>query len=147
MFMKLFSFVLSMAISAYTPAATIDRIEKTPNGDIAVIEIYQTDGNIHFRDVETEMFTNRVEAGEKLEVKTVIGTFTNYSLETGFVQFKDYTNEVWWYLSFEEIGFVPDLNKPYALSYFENYSKDCNHKDCDDCYRENDILLHVEKVD
>ena len=80
---------------------------------------------------------------ENKNEKVAFGTFT-YLGEEG-AQFKSYDDEVWWYLEYEDIGEKPQTNKPYALTYNTNGTEECEHTDCDNCWREDDTLIKIEK--
>lgn len=73
------------------------------------------------------------------------GTFTYVNHFEQKAQFKSYDDEIWWYLDFSEIGFEPQGNVPYTITYDTNGTNSCNHTDCDNCWREDDILKKVEK--
>ena len=139
MFMKLFSVLVSVAVSACASVATVDRIEECPNGDIAVVEY----GDIYV-DIPLASLNEDVAQGEKLAVTSVVGTFTAYDYDNRMAQFKSYDNEVWWSLTFDEIGDIPSLNVPYPVSYLENGTTACECDYCDNCWREDDIRLSVE---
>lgn len=66
-----------------------------------------------------------------------------------YYQFKSNDNETWWMLSAEEIGFVPNGDTEYVLTYDNNgTTKESKPCDCDlDCECEvyDDVLLSVEK--
>lgn len=68
-----------------------------------------------------------------------------------YYQFKSNDNETWWMLSAEEIGFVPNGNTEYVLTYDNNgTTKENKPCDCDpelDCECEvyDDVLLSVER--
>lgn len=77
--------------------------------------------------------------------KIAYGTFTNLG-EMG-AQFKSYDNEVWWYLEYDEMDEKPQLNKPYAIIYDTNGTEKCSHNYCDNCWREDDILKQIKKIE
>ena len=142
MFMKMLSLLVSVVISASPSVVTIDRIEQCPNGDIAIVEF----GN-QYIDIPVADLNEEVAQGEKLAVKSVVGTFTCYDFDNGMAQFKSYDDEVWWSLTFDEIGTVPKLNEPYTVSYLENGTVACECDYCDNCWREDDILLAVARTE
>ena len=72
------------------------------------------------------------------------GTFTHLS-EDG-AQFKSYDDEVWWYLQYEDIGYIPELNQPYSIIYDTNGTEYCGCDYCDNCWREDDVLKKIEKI-
>lgn len=73
-------------------------------------------------------------ASESTETEcTVAGTFTtDFTSIRGetYYQFKSYDNEVWWALTESEIGFVPNFDADYALTYDNNGTTKAN-KPCD----------------
>ena len=76
-------------------------------------------------------------------------TDTNGNTNT-YYQFKANDNSVWWQLTAEEIGFVPNANKEYTLTYDNNGTTKAN-KPCDcgpefecECEVYDDIFLGVQ---
>lgn len=63
--------------------------------------------------------------------------------ETTLYQFKSNDNEVWWQLTTEEIGFVPNGDTEYVLKYDNNGTT--NTCDCCECEVYDDVLLSVER--
>lgn len=62
-------------------------------------------------------------------IVTVEGKFYGPFEETLY-QFKSHDDSVWWLLSADEIGYVPDITKEYALTYDNNGTTAAN-KPCD----------------
>ena len=95
--------------------------------------------------------------GQKMDVKTVCGTF--YGTWEGvncrgdkeiFHQFKAFDDSVWWALTVDDLGFVPIDGKIYVLVYDENKDTEENHTcpsdlDCD-CYAYDDLFLGVYEI-
>jgi hypothetical protein len=77
--------------------------------------------------------------------KIAYGTFTRVGEEGA--QFKSYDDSVWWYLEYADIGEKPQVNKPYALIYDTNNTESCTHTDCDNCWREDDVLKKIKKIE
>ena len=77
--------------------------------------------------------------------KIAYGTFTY--VDEQHAQFKSYDDSVWWYLECAEIGEKPQANKPYALIYDTNNTESCTHTDCDNCWREDDVLKKIKKIE
>ena len=70
--------------------------------------------------------------------------------ENTYYNFKSNDNEVWWALTAEEIGFVPNGNKEYKLKYNNNGTTKEN-KPCDcpflcECEVYDDELISVKEV-
>ena len=125
------------------PEVTIDRIE---DNNIAVIEICYQD-TISMADVPTEEFNERVKEGTKISASATKGSFEWLDGDDWY-QFKSYDNTVWWALTTEDIGFVPEENKAYTLIYYDNGTTDCTECDeIDDCECEiyDDIFLAIIK--
>lgn len=151
-----------------TPTATIDRIE----GNYAVVEV----GN-KMVDIAIEDFNHPMPAGSKIAVSTAVGTFGEGWKEIELkradgstildavnmnpedlnnadtykdlcYQFKSYDDTVWWVLSVEEIGFIPEANKSYTLVYYDNNTTECfdcpAEYDCE-CEVYDDIFLGIFK--
>ena len=67
-----------------------------------------------------------------------------------YYQFKSYDDTVWWALTTEEIGFVPEANKEYTLVYYDNDTNAENYV-CDiekdhncECFVYDDIFLKIK---
>ena len=137
MIKKIVAFILSLQLAA-TPAATIDRTE----GNQTVIELCR--GNsITMVSVPTEEFNNPPAEGNKISVSTATGSFEWLDGDDWY-QFKSYDDTVWWALTTETLGFVPEANKTYTLVYYDNGTTNCTEEfDCE-CEVYDDIFLTVE---
>lgn len=111
--------LIALLVGLNMTAATIDRIEE----NYAVVEICYND-EISFVDIEVDQFNTQVSEAEELTVSQAIGAF---SVMEGneYYQFKSYDDAEWWSLTAEEIGFVPEVNKPYTLLYHNNNTTEC----------------------
>lgn len=122
-----------------TPLATVDRIEE----DYAVIEVGNETVN-----VLTEEFNNPVAEGNKIEVSMARGSFEWFD-GNDWYQFKSYDDTVWWALTAEDLGFVPEANKTYTLLYYDNGTTDCTECaeefECE-CEVYDDIFLAVKEI-
>ena len=58
-------------------------------------------------------------------IVTSQGSFT-YLGEEG-AHFKSYDDEVWWYLEYEDLGFIPEKGKTYTIIYDNNNTKQNNY--------------------
>lgn len=63
-------------------------------------------------------------------------------------QFKSYDNNVWWYLSYEKLGFIPQKGETYTVIYDNNNTEQdnyCTHEvdECDNCWREDDKFITI----
>ena len=126
-----------------TPIATVDRIE----GDYAVVEV-----GTQMVDVPTEDFNNPIAEGNKISISMAVGRFTTSFVELDgntYYQFKAYDDTIWWVLTPEEIGFTPEADKTYVLTYCDNGTTDCTEcakeLDCE-CEVYDDIFLAVKEV-
>lgn len=122
-----------------TPIATVDRIEE----NYAVIEV----GN-QMVNVELEDFNNPVAEGNKIPVSVAVGRF-EWLDGNDWYQFKSYDDAVWWALTAEGIGFVPERNKTYVLMYYDNGTTDCTECaeefECE-CEVYDDIFLAIKEM-
>lgn len=129
--------ILAMLMALNVTTATVDRIEN----DYAVLEV----GN-QMVDVPTEDFNHSIAEGNKVPVSKAVGKFEWFD-GNDWYQFKSYDNTVWWALSTEDIGFTPEANKTYILSYYDNGTTDCTECpekfDCE-CEVYDDIFLAVK---
>lgn len=130
---------------AEQPIITVDRIE---DRNIAVIEVCHQD-EIKMVDIPAEDFNHPVAEGNKISASAAVGSFgEGFKDADGNVwyQFKSYDDTVWWVLTAEEIGFVPEVNKSYTLVYYNNGTTDCTECpeefDCE-CEVYDDIFLAV----
>ena len=114
--------------------ATVDRIEN----DYAVIEV-----GSQMVDVPVEDFNNPITEGTKLPISTATGSF-EWLDGNDWYQFKSYDDTVWWALTTEDMGFVPEANKTYTLLYYDNGTTDCT--ECSECECEvyDDIFLTIK---
>ena len=133
-------------------------IDRTEDGDFAVALVYVDRGyreDFYQFDIPQEDFNERKADGEDLEVDTAVGTFSDDNFkatlpsgeEEYYYQFKSDDNEVWWCLTEEEMGFVPEIGKKYIVAYYQNGTTKDNHEcpeeyECD-CYCYDDIFLGV----
>jgi hypothetical protein len=81
-----------------------------------------------------------------MELKDINGT------EDLYYQFRSSDNTVWWLLTETEMGFVPDYNTEYTLTYDnngttkENKSCDCKPEwDCE-CEVYDDVFINIKEV-
>lgn len=157
------SILSSMLVAGFLFAPQIPSItaevDRTEDGDCAVTMMYVDRGNredCYQFDIPQEYFNARKADGEDLKVDTAVGEFMAEpfdmtSVETGetekFYQFRSYDDEVWWCLTEEDMGFVPEAGKAYVLAYYQNGTTKENHEcpeeyDCD-CYCYDDVFLGV----
>lgn len=122
-----------------TATATVDRIEN----DYAVVEV-----GTQMVDIPTEDFNNPIAEGNKIPVSIAVGSFEWFD-GNDWYQFKSYDDTVWWALTTEDIGFVPEANKTYILLYNDNGTTDCTECaeefECE-CEVYDDIFLAVKEV-
>lgn len=96
-------------------------------------------------ETESETIETTGKFYNNLEMKDINGN------EDTYYQFKSNDNEVWWLLTEEEIGHIPNRNTEYVLTYDNNgTTKENKPCDCDpelDCECEvyDDVLLSVER--
>ena len=122
-----------------TATATVDRIEN----DYAVVEV-----GTQMVDIPTEDFNNPIAEGNKIPVSIAVGSFEWFD-GNDWYQFKSYDDTVWWALTTEDIGFVPEANKTYTLMYYDNGTTDCiecaEELDCE-CEVYDDIFLAIKEI-
>lgn len=68
-----------------------------------------------------------------------------------YYQFKSNDNKVWWMLTEEEIGFIPDNDTEYILTYNDNGTREDNRQ-CDclvdwicECYVYDDVFMSIKE--
>ena len=76
--------------------------------------------------------------------ETIQATDINGNTDT-YYQFKSNDNEVWWQLTAEEIGFIPNANTEYVLTYDNNGTTDCDCSAECECEIYDDIFLRIER--
>ena len=63
-----------------------------------------------------------------------------------YYQFKSNDNEVWWALTAEEIGFIPNENIEYTLTYNNNGTTKANKPcDCCECEVYDDVFVSLRE--
>lgn len=141
--MKTLLTILLSGLMAVAPAAapvensayaTVDRIEE---GNYAVLEICLNDEYMKMIDVPQADFITPKKEGEKLELSVVSGKFYTSFLandyrgrEENLYQFRSDDNSVWWELTEEQIGGIPDNETQYTLIYYNNGTT-AENKPCD----------------
>lgn len=152
--------ILSAGLFFNPPVPKITaEVDRTEDGDFAVTLVYVDRGyreDCYQFDIPQEDYNERKADGEDLEVDVAVGTFMADTFEAmsgatkeveKYYQFKSYDNEVWWCLTEEDMGFIPEAGKEYVLAYYQNGTTKDNHEcskeyDCD-CYCYDDIFLGV----
>lgn len=67
--------------------------------------------------------------------------------ENSYYQFRSYDDEVWWLLTEQEIGHIPNGTDEYRLTFSNSgtFSCDCKAEyDCE-CYLYDDVFLCIKK--
>lgn len=155
----LISIILGFILSSVSGAevggrAIVDRIE----GDYAVVEFSHGD-KIRMLDIPVADINGNVTEGREIPVCNAKGKFYSSSVYTDergmkdtYYQFKSDDGEVWWVLTAEEIGHIPNTTDKYILYYTDNgttkESQVCNclpEWDCE-CYLYDDIFFAIEVV-
>jgi hypothetical protein len=136
-------------------AVEVDRIE---DNNIAIIATHYKN-DYKMIDVSQEEFNTPIKEGQKINHEIVYGKFHGDGMEMQDIQgnseicyqFKSYDNSVWWLLTVEEIGEIPDTTTEYALIYSNNgttkENKTCNclpEFECE-CELYDDIFLGIFK--
>ena len=81
-----------------------------------------------------------------MELKDINGT------EDTYYQFRSNDDQVWWLLTETEMGFVPDYNTEYTLTYDnngttkENKSCDCKPEWECECEVYDDVFINIKTV-
>lgn len=131
----------------------VDRIE----GDYAVVEFSKGE-TIKTLDILTDDINGNVSEGMKIPLCAVEGKFYGDMIcadykgaEDTYYQFKSDDNTVWWVLTAEEIGHIPNTTDKYILYYTDNGTTkesqvcDCLPEwDCE-CYLYDDIFFYIER--
>ena len=116
--MKFLSLIIAI-VNMIAPMATVNKIDNN------MVNVEVCDNNIVTSiDIPLEDFNHNLFEGNQFEVSSTIGDFEWYD-GNDWYQFKSYDNKVWWYLSVNDIGFVPEKNKTYKLIYYNNQTTDC----------------------
>ena len=156
--LKLMAWLVSLGM-VLTPTPTVtSEVDRTEDNDLAVTMVYVDRGyreDIYYFDIPQEYFNDRKADGEDLKVDTAVGEFSGDVFEMAnsdmkkemYYQFKSYDGEVWWCLTVDDMGFVPEEGKSYLLAYYQNETTKDNHEcpeeyDCD-CYCYDDVFLGV----
>lgn len=63
-----------------------------------------------------------------------------------YYHFKSNDNEVWWFLTESELGFVPNLNSEYYFIYSDNGTTQCDPSDCE-CYLYDDTFISCSEIE
>lgn len=162
--MKLFTIFLSLGLIVIpTPkySATVTGFY----ADRAIVEVtvdkgYRADSYLF--DFPTEENSYEAELpgaylGKNINVTPTYGTFegtwegTDYNGVTKtFYQFKSYDDSIWWAITAEELGYIPEEGRAYVLLYNENVDTEENHEcdpalDCD-CYAYDDLFLGIYAI-
>ena len=88
-----------------------------------------------------------------ISVKTVEGRFyhdmeltDHEGITDTYYQFRADDNSVWWLLTADEIGEIPDIETKYSLKYNNNFTTECNcSKECE-CYCYDDELINIRRL-
>lgn len=132
--------------------ATVDRIEE----GYAALEVCLNDKCFSMVDVPQEDFIIPKNEGDKFKIETVKGKFytsfiaNDYHGKTeNLYQFCSDDNSVWWALTEEEIGHIPDDETEYTIIYYDNGTT-AENKPCDcmpewecECEVYDDIFLEI----
>lgn len=133
--------------------ATVDRIEEEK---WAVLEICLNDEYIKMVDVLQEDFIIPKNEGDRFGLSIASGKFYTTFIANDYIgreetlyQFRSNDNAVWWALTEEEIGHVPDNETEYTLIYYDNGTT-AENKPCDcipewecECEVYDDIFLGI----
>ena len=133
--------------------AIVDRVEE----NYAVVE-FSTDNAIEMLDILVEDINGEVCDGTKIPVVSIDGKFygnvvctDSDGVDDVYYQFRSDDDSVWWILTAEEIGHIPNEQDKYTLYYAdngtvkENQVCDCPTEwDCE-CYLYDDIFFYVER--
>ena len=150
-----FAIIVSMFVASPTtiePRAIIDRIEE----GYAVFEFSKSD-TIKMQDILVDDINGEVFEGMEIPVIEVEGKFygdmictDSNGIEDVYYQFRSDDDSVWWILTAEEVGHIPNIEDKYKLYYTDNgtvkESRVCDclpEWDCE-CYLYDDILFHIE---
>lgn len=156
--LKIMAWLVSLGLVASPMPKVTSEVDRTEDGDIAVTLVYVDRGyreDCYTFDIPQDEFQTYKLPGDDLKVDTAVGSFSGKVFEVTnpdgkkemFYQFKSYDNEVWWCLTEEEIGFIPEEGASYLLAYYQNETTRDNHEcpeeyDCD-CYCYDDLYLGV----
>ena len=143
------SMFMMSACQAYAAdaRAIVDRIE----GNCAVAE-FSNDDTINMVNIHLDELNFTVAEEAELPIAAVNGKIYHEPGDMYYLFHSD-DNTVWWALTLEEIGFIPNSIDIYTLYYSENGTTmesqvcDCLPEwDCE-CYLYDDIFFHIEKLE
>lgn len=152
---NIITFLTSLFISTQNLGsyAQIDRIE---DNNIAIASVYINETDYITVDIPQEDFKNPKKELDKINICKAKGKFYNsYPMTDNngktniYYQFKSNDSEVWWILTEDDIGYIPNKNIEYTLFYYNNettkYNKPCNclpEYECE-CELYDDIFIFI----
>lgn len=134
-------------------SVVVDRLE---DNDFVVTEVCYKD-YYNIIDIKQEDFNEYKNEGDKIAATAIDGKFhfqgewKNVSLDKQeiYYQFKSNDDSVWWALTVDDMGFIPNFNKEYTLIYYDNGTT-AENKGCDclpefecECEVYDDIFLGI----
>lgn len=151
--MTVFTLLSCSNRNSYETRVTIDHIE---DGIVSVETVYKDD--IQTFDVPTEDFNITVKEQDRLNFTEVKGKFyhgielSNVDGEISeYYQFRSDDDSVWWLLTEEEVGEIPNFTDAYTLIFYDNGTT-AENKPCDcisewecECELYDDIFLGIYK--
>lgn len=157
---KILAAILGLIMVASSPVSSdnhakivVDHFE----GDFAVVE-FSNDTTVKTLGILADEINGEIMEGMEIPVTAVEGKFygdltcKNYQgIENVYYQFRSDNDTVWWVLTIEEIGHIPNADDKYILYYTDNGTVkgdpvcDCLPEwDCE-CYLYDDIFFYIER--
>ena len=156
--MKFYAVILGFLVTIPQPNVPRFVVDRVEDNNIAVME-FSINRESETFDIPADEFNYEIKEGIEIPIQSVMGRFYTsldaYSMsdknEEVLYQFRSDDNEVWWLLSAEEIGHIPNFEDKYILYFCDNgttkYNKVCNCNpewDCE-CYLYDDIFVCIKR--
>ena len=148
---KIIALIMTLSFTS-TPVTESKTIVTKIHEDDQITVLTNYKGKVKERTLHGYDFDIPVVLSENIPTETAIGKFTNEFIDIDgkqYFQFKSYDDAVWWILTKDDIGFVPMLEKEYALLYCNNGTTKEN-KSCDcvpdlecECEVYDDVLIEI----
>lgn len=126
----------------------IVKIEVSCNEETYITEVSETEFNSPVKDNQTLPFTE-----VRGRFHNIMENINYYGEKVTHYQFKAFDDSVWWLLTENEIGEIPDFESAYVLRFFDNGTT-AENKTCDclpewecECELYDDIFLGITRID
>jgi len=168
---NIIALIISVFMGVSGTGATVEPVETVENSVLSVIVDRLEDNDYvvtevcygdyyNIIDIKQEDFNTYKNEGDRINAIAIDGKFhcsgewykgEDFSIAETYYQFKSNDDTVWWALTVEDIGFIPEENTEYTLIYFDNDTT-VENKNCDckpewecECEVYDDIFLGIVK--